>query len=190
IYTVGDLEHMGIHPLAYRAFTFQAHYRTPLTFSLDALQATQTALVRIWEQVAELVQTAEPEEMEPETEAYRFRFHEAINHDLDLPGAMVVLHELLGTKLTAGQKLGAVADFDRVLGLSLIERGEMLSRISPEEEALLAERATARQSKEWARSDELRAELAAHGLEVRDSAGGQRWVRREVLQRPKEPLTP
>lgn len=181
IYTIGDLINRGIHPLTYRYFNYQAHYRTPLTFSWEALEAAQTALVRLWEAVAELVQTGEREEMGKVASGYQVRFHEAINQDLDMPAAVAVLHELLGSPLPPGQKLTAVENFDRVLGLKLAAMGQEFSRTTPAEQALLAERAQARRDKNWARSDDLRAQLAASGLEVRDSAGGQRWVRKDVL---------
>lgn len=181
IYTISDLMERGIHPLTYRYFTFQAHYRTPLTFSWEALEAAQTALLRLWEAAAELVQTGEREEMGKVASGYRDRFHAAINQDLDMPAAVAVLHDLLGSQLPPGQKLTAIEDFDRVLGLKLVEMGQELSRTTPEEQALLEERAKARRAKNWQRSDELRAALTASGLEVRDSAAGQRWVRKDFL---------
>ncbi len=181
IYTISDLMERGIHPLTYRYFTFQAHYRSPLTFSWDALEAAQTALVRLWESVAELVQSGERDEIGKVAGGYQERFRDAINQDLDMPSAISVLHDLLGSQLPPGQKLTVVEDFDRVLGLRLVEMGRELSRTTPEQQALLDERADARRQKNWARSDELRAELSASGLEVRDSAAGQRWVRKDVL---------
>jgi cysteinyl-tRNA synthetase len=182
IYTVSDLEEHGIRPLTYRYFTFQAHYRTPLTFSWDALGAAQTALFRVWEQMAELVQSTEPEEVTGEGLGLSERFHVAINNDLDMPTALAVLHETLGARLADGQKLALAEDFDRVLGLKLIEMGAALSDISEDEQAVLSERAAVREAKNWARSDELRNELAGRGLDVRDTSRGQRWVRRDLLR--------
>lgn len=181
IYTISDLIERGIHPLTYRYFNFQAHYRTPLTFSWDALEAAQTALFRLWEAAAELVQSGEREGMGKVASGYRERFHHAINQDLDMPAAIAVLHDLLGSPLPPGQKLTAIEDFDRVLGLRLVDTGQELSRTKPRERELLEQRAQARREKDWARSDELRGQLAAEGLEVRDSATGQRWVRKDVL---------
>jgi cysteinyl-tRNA synthetase len=179
-YTVGDLVEMGIDPLSYRYFTFQAHYRTPLSFSWAALEAAQTALVRIWEAAAELSQETEAGQIGAEAESCRARFHQAINRDLDLPGAVAVLHETLGTGLPADQKLALLADFDRVLGLRMLERAGELSAVSDVQQALLDERAEARTTRDWARSDELRARLAASGVEVKDTPKGQRWVNRGI----------
>jgi cysteinyl-tRNA synthetase len=180
-YTISDLEERGIHPLSFRYFTFQANYRTPLTLSWPALEGAHTALSRIWESAAELHQGSEAEEITGEAETSRRRFHEAINRDLDLPVALSVLHDVLPSNLALGQKLALLADFDRVLGLDLITMARRLSSVSDAERVLLEQRAEARSSRDWARSDALRQELAAGGLDVKDTPAGQRWVRRDVL---------
>jgi cysteinyl-tRNA synthetase len=180
-YTVSDLDNRGIHPLALRYFVFQAHYRTPLSFSWPALEAAHTALTRAWETAAALRQSAEPGEITGDGESFRRRFHTAVNHDLDLPVALSVLHDVLSSKLPAAEKLALLADFDRVLGLDLVSTAERLSSTSVEEETLLAERAAARARRDWTLSDDLRRRLAAGGLEVKDTSAGQRWVRTDVL---------
>jgi cysteinyl-tRNA synthetase len=181
IYTIADVIERGIHPLSYRYFNYQAHYRTPLSFSWSALDAAQTALYRVWEATAELCQSAEIGAIDGEARGFRERFHEAVNRDLDMPGAVAVLHAVLSSKLPAAQKLALLRDFDRVLALDLLQMASRLSELRTGEEALLQERGEARKAKDWARSDELRARLAAGGLEVKDTAQGQRWLRRDVL---------
>lgn len=181
IYTLADLQDRGFHPLAFRAFTFNAGYRTKLTFTWEALEASQTALDRLWEAVAELTQTAQVEELGPEAIALRERFHQAINNDLDLPVAMAVLHDALGSPLPPGQRLALAADFDRVLALDLLAMGARLSETTPEQRELLDRRMQARAGKAWAESDALRDRLAGLGLAVRDTPAGQRWVRRDLL---------
>lgn len=181
IFTVSDLQERGIHPLSFRYFTFLAHYRTPLNFTWEALAAAQTALYRVWEAVTDLAQGGTEDELCDEATARRDAFHEAINRDLDIPAALATLHSVLASKIPAGQKLALVADFDRVLGLDLVETARRLSRIEAGERELLDARAMARSEKNWARSDELRSELAQGGLEVKDTPQGQRWIRRDVL---------
>lgn len=179
-YTVSDIVERGIQPLAYRYFNFQAHYRTPLNFTWEALEGAHTALVRLWQAAAELVQEATAEDFGSEAEDARARFHEAINRDLDMPGAVAVLHDVMGSKLPSGQKLALVADFDRVLGLNILEMGDKLSGITQAEEALLREREAARKQKDWPVSDEIRSRLAEGGLEVKDTPRGQRWFRTDL----------
>lgn len=180
-YVLQDIEDRGLHPLALRAYSFQAHYRTKLNFSWEALEAAQTGLVRLWEAAAELVQIGGESELESDAENFREEFHTAINNDLDLPRAMAVLHEGLGSSLPAGQKRGLMRDFDRVLGLDLLPMGECISQTTPRQQHLLAERAQARSEKQWEASDRLRQELAELGLEVKDTPAGQRWLRRDLL---------
>jgi cysteinyl-tRNA synthetase len=186
IYTVSDLLEHGIHPLSYRYFTYQAHYRTPQWFSWEALEGAQTGMYRLWEAAADLTQQARPaEQLDEEVESVRSSFHGAINRDLDLPGAVAVVHTMLASMLPAEQKLALLDDFDRVLALDLLETARCLTELREGESQILEERADARRTKDWGRSDELRAALSSRGLDVKDTAHGQRWVRNDVLPRSR-----
>lgn len=180
-YTVSNLRERGIHPLSYRYFNFQANYRTPLDFTFRAVEAAQTSLFRVWEALAELAQSATPEGLGPEGQELKRRFNERINQDLDMPGAVAVLHEALGSALPPGQKLTLADDFDSVFGLDLISTAEKLSVTTPEQQALLEERAGARGSRDWQKSDVLRKQLNELGLNVKDTPDGQRWMRTDLL---------
>ncbi|GAC1628663.1 MAG: cysteine--tRNA ligase [Chloroflexota bacterium] len=181
LYTVSDLVERGFHPLSYRYFTAQANYRTPLNFSWEALQGAQAALFRVWEATAEWFQSAEPAPLGQTANVLLAQFHSAVNNDLDLPGALAVLHDVIGARLPAGEKLTLVDTFDRVLGLRSLEMARSLSQISDHERAVLMERAGARKTKNFSRSDQLRVALAQAGLDVKDTPDGQRWLRRDVL---------
>lgn len=185
IYTVSDLQESGIHPLAYRYFSYMAHYRTQLAFSWEALEASQTALYSIWEQAAELVQAGPPAELDEATASHADGFHQAINRDLNMPAAVAALHDMLGSKgLPAQQKRALLCDFDRVLALKLDETGQALSAVSDSETAILHRRQEARREKNWPESDALRAALAERGVDVKDTPLGQRWIRRDLLPTP------
>jgi len=187
IFLLQDVIERDIHPLALRYFSFQAHYRTSLNCSWEALEAAGVALERAWQQVAELLQESGPAtgdratQVSEEAERYQIQFHEAINHDLELPRAVAVLHEVLGAKLPAKDRLALLDDFDRVLGLDLLETARRLVEVTPRQQQLLDERATARDEKSWARSDELRAQLQESGIDVKDSPHGQHWINRRAL---------
>src|SRR5579859_3895246 len=135
IYTLADLARRGIHPLSFRYFTLQAHYRTPLNFNWEALAAAQTGLYRLWEGVAELCQVAAPGELSEEATRFQTGFHEAINRDLDTSVALSVLHSMLGSRLSLGEKLTLISDFERVLALDLVAMAQMLSETSEAERA-------------------------------------------------------
>jgi cysteinyl-tRNA synthetase len=181
IYTLKDVAGRGIHPLSFRYFTLQAHYRTPLSFSWEALNAAQTGLYRLWEAVAELGQVDEPRERTSDSDSFLEGFHEAINRDLDTSVALSVLHAVVGSQLSAQEKQILCGDFDRVLGLDLLAMGRRLSETTEDERRLLSEREAARSSKDFAQSDALRDQLRANGVDVKDTPTGQRTIRRDVL---------
>ena len=95
------------------------------------------------------------------------------------------VYDALKAKTNDATKLAAVADFDRVLSLSLIEKAEELRKKSaePEEEhderieALLAERAAAKKAKNYAEADRIRDMLAAEGITIIDTPQGAKWKR-------------
>jgi cysteinyl-tRNA synthetase len=177
--TVPDLVERGIHPLAYRYFLFQAHYRRQLNISWEALEASQAALESVWDQAAEILQAVADSDASDENESFVKDFRAAINDDLGLPRGIAVLHNLLASKVSPTSKWEALMDMDRVLGLD-IERAARcrIELLGPQRE-LIEERAAARQQRDWALSDQIRDRLAEMGVEVRDTPAGQRWIRRE-----------
>ncbi|MBC2664976.1 cysteine--tRNA ligase [Novosphingobium flavum] len=168
----------GYHPLAYRLMCLQAHYRSELEFSWEGLGAALTRLKRLVMAVGNLkAQAAPAETFGPKFAPYLDRFDAAVSDDLNTPVALTVLEEVAGLKkVDAGEKLAALAAMDTVLGLDLMALARADLRIRPraatiDESAIeqtLAERKAARAEKDFARSDALRDELAAQGVEAMD----------------------
>lgn len=168
----------GYHPLAYRLMCLQAHYRSELEFSWEGLGAALTRLKRLVMAVANLRQQAQPaDEAGPRFADHLARFDAAVSDDLNTPVALTVLEEAVALKkVDAGQKLAAIAAMDGVLGLDLLAIDRAALRIRPkaariaeaEIEEALAARKEARAARDFARSDALRDELAAQGVEVMD----------------------
>lgn len=165
----------GFHPLAYRLLCVSAHYRSELDFSWGNLAAALTRLKRLVVTVTQLKAKAEGEGTAPQ--AWIKRLDEAVSDDLNTPKALPILEELLAEKsLPAADRLAALAEFDAVLGLNLLTLTREELRVRParatltadEIEASLAERKQARAAKDFARSDAIRDELAASGVEVMD----------------------
>lgn len=166
----------GIHPLSYRLMCLSAHYRSELEFTWENVIAAQTRLKRLV-QTVERLRAATDKPSRESADRYREAFDAAISDDLNTPRALPVLDELLADKaLSPGDRLTAAEAFDHVLGLELatITRAEL--RIRPAGaaideaaiEAKLTERRDARAAKNFARSDALRDDLAAAGVEVMD----------------------
>ena len=168
----------GYHPLAYRLMCLQAHYRSELEFSWDGLGAALTRLKRLVMTVGNLRAQAEPaSEAGPRFAEHLARFAAAVSDDLNTPVALTVLEEVAALKkAAAAEKLAAIAAMDAVLGLGLLDLDRADLRIRPkaaqigeaEIEAALAARREARAAKDFAKSDALRDELAAKGVEAMD----------------------
>jgi len=170
--TLQSLIDVGVHPLAYRLLCLTAHYRSELEFSGEAVGAALTRLKRLV-MAAEKLGTDEG----VAAPAYLDRLDAALSDDLNTPQALVALDEMLADKrLAHADRRATLARFDAALGLNLIglTRGEL--RVRPavaildeaEIEAKLDERKEARATKDFARSDALRDELIAAGVEVMD----------------------
>jgi cysteinyl-tRNA synthetase len=172
----------GYHPLAYRLMCLQAHYRSELEFSWDGLGAALTRLKRMigaWEKIRE---AAVPSDFEPASldallSSHLRDFETAISDDLNTPRSLTIFEELLSAKkMKLHEKCVALLKMDEVLGVSLAKLDRTELRIRPrsatiteaEIEAMLAARKEARAAKDFATSDALRDELAAHGVEVMD----------------------
>src|SRR5207248_10311551 len=96
----------------------------------------------------------------------------AIGDDLDLPGAMALVAELVRSSLSMSAKASLLKRWDAVLGLDL-ERVMPEASLPEGAAELLEARMTARAAKDFAKSDQLREELAALGVKVIDTADGQ-----------------
>jgi cysteinyl-tRNA synthetase len=169
IYRVTDLANQGVDPLAYRLLCFGTQYRSELNFSWDALQGEHRRLADVRRRMATW---GGPAPLSDEAKAYDARFREALADDLATPRAMVVLNEVVGSDLPAGERFALLSSWDRVLGLDL-ER-DARTRWEPTEEisGLVADRDAARAAKDYATSDQIRDRLQAMGLEVMDSPEG------------------
>jgi cysteinyl-tRNA synthetase len=173
--TLQSLIDAGVHPLAYRLMCLQAQYRSELEFSVENLAAALTRFKRLVMTVAAL--RARADGTGQVVAGWTERLDEAVSDDLNTPKALPILDELLAEKrLSPADRLATLAQFDAVLGLDLLELSRESLRIRPVGAALaetdidmrLAERRDARAAKDFARSDAIRDELAASGVEVMD----------------------
>jgi cysteinyl-tRNA synthetase len=176
IIRVAELPEKGYEPLAFRYLALTAHYRSKLDFTEEAMTAATSGLRRLRRAVGEGAGDGVDVDLSAEPMAgYRARFVEAISEDLGLPAALAVAHSVAAADdLTPPQRRALLLDFDRVLGLSLDAPAEAVGGELPAGAAeLLEQRAAARAARDFATSDRLRDELAALGVEVRDTPDGQ-----------------
>ena len=176
----------GFHPLAYRLMCLQAHYRSELEFSWEGLQAAFVRLKRLKlaydMNFLDVLITYNPGETDhlyfendlPES----LRFHEAVCSDLNTPEALIAYDELLSNRKQYDplQVRRIVLQMDLVLGFQLWEIQRKDLRIRPkaaiiteiEIESALDARKEARAAKDFAKSDAIRDDLIAKGVEVMD----------------------
>ncbi len=177
---LSNIAERGFDPLSFRYLLLGAHYRTPANFTWEALEAAQNAYQNLLQRMKDLRRPG----MGVIPQTYRTRFLERINDDLDTPGALATLWEMVKDQTLAPEDIAAGAiDFDRVLGLRLGESIQRLIGITLREtialqdapieiRTLVAERENARKEKDWGRADELRAQISAEGYAVEDGAEG------------------
>ena len=169
----------GFHPLAYRLMCLQAHYRSELEFSWEGLQAALVRLKRMVKKIQEL--SAEVKNAVPSpagwAEEWQRELDLSINDDLATPILLVDLDTLIRWKVqNSADVLRMVEKYDAILGLNLLTLTRADLRIRPvtaaiteaEIETALAARKEARAAKDFARSDAIRDDLIARGVEVMD----------------------
>ena len=167
-----SLTDRGYDPLAYRYLCLTAHYRSQLNFTWDALDAAATALDRMRRGFHGF-----PDDGTPDA-AHIERFASEINDDLNIPRALAVAWDVLRGELAPAARKATLAAFDRVFGLGLATWQPKEETIPETMRALAAARAAAREAKQWAEADRLRAELNAAGWEVEDGPDGYALRRR------------
>jgi cysteinyl-tRNA synthetase len=173
-----DLIDRGYHPMAFRLLCLQAHYRSPLEFSLTALKGALSRLKRIIIAVEELrrdVQGALPETT-AENEILE-GFRREISDDLMTPRAIPILEDALARDdIPAATRLRIVRRMDDALGLRLSDLCRVDLRIRPigarlgeaEVERQLKARQAARASNNFAEADRIRSALEKEGVVVMD----------------------
>jgi cysteinyl-tRNA synthetase len=202
-YTVRDLiappeeGGRGVDPFALRYALISGHYRKTLNFTLKHLQDATKLAARIrlaYDRAAELAQAQgdpSPEDTVLDVAldvAYAEAFA-AMCDDLNTPRALAAVLEGVGRihayDLTPASARAAKGFLDRVNALLGIVRSEVgapeasaADPLAERVEAMLAERTAARQARDFARADALRAELDAMGVEVMDSPQGSTWRRK------------
>ena len=173
VYTISDLEREGIEALAYRYFTYSAHYRTKLNFTWEAIKSAQVALNRLREATRQQ-KAGENKADKERIEEYKRRFEEAINDDINMPLAIAVVWDVAKEKEKNREYYELIKKFDEILSLEL-DREENTEKVEyPEEvEELLKERKEARENRDYKKSDELRDRIREHGFDVKDTREGQ-----------------
>lgn len=164
-----DLKEKGFTGPDYRYLLLLAHYRSPVSFSFEALEAASRALSRLVHIYAGLDRDGDTE---PDAE-YSERFLAAIRDDLNSPAAIAVMWNMLKDESIASATKRSTLDlFDSMLGLGLASLAEDMYDVPENIKELARERQRAKEVKDYDRSDEIRDEISRLGYLVRDTDGG------------------
>ena len=194
--TVDLLEKKGYDPLSYRFFCLQSHYRKSLVFSWENLDNAQQSYQKLIARIAAL-KPGDGELDQAAVDTLKAKFTAALDNDLNTSLAVTALYDVLKHKTNDATKLAVLADFDKVLSLSLIEKadakreelkkqnvtaGEFTivsesGESDPALEAKIQARQDAKKAKNYAEADRIRDELKAEGIEVIDIPHGAKWKR-------------
>ena len=185
--TLGSIVEKGYDALDYRYFCLGAHYRSPLQFSFQALDAARSGRHNMIERILRLKEES-PNPESPGNIAggaadLLESFRDALEQDLNIPKALVPFWELIKDESIAPeQKLVTLSEMDRVLGLDLasVEPEELDPQLQDEVQALIGEREQARSSKDFARADEIRDRLCRMGIILEDTPAGVRWKKEKL----------
>lgn len=177
-----------------RFFMLSAHYRSPLNFSAELMEAAKNGLDRIRngaENLKHLSRNSKTEQMTEEekelwegSQGFVSKFETAMDDDFNTADGIAAVFELvkyINTKVSGDssgellerlyQRLSLLCD---ILGIILEQNEEILDE---EIEALIAERQAARKEKNFARADEIREELLGRGIVLEDTREGVKWKR-------------
>ena len=181
-------------PQVLRFFMLSAHYRSPLNFSAELMEAAKNGLERILTAVSNLnflLSKAEDKEMTEaekklleDAKVYTTRFDEAMDDDFNTADAIAAIFELVKfiNTNTDGESSKAylsalheqIRELSNVCGLIVDQKEEMLDA---DIEKLIEERQAARKAKDFARADAIRNELLEKGIVLEDTREGVKWKR-------------
>lgn len=173
ILTVDVLIENGYHPMEYRYFCLNSHYRKSLLFSWENLENAAIAYRKLIAKINRLEDVGTINTIA--VEEYKRKFQDALNDDLNTSLSLTIIHEVLKSDINDVTKLALIRDFDVVLSLDLIQNKKDEVIISDEIQELLDKRVIARKNKDFAESDRIRNELNEKGIIVVDTKNGQEW---------------
>ena len=171
-------------PEVVRFFILRAHYRSPLNYSDAHLDDAKNSLTRLYNTLGNV--QADEFALREDANDYTRRFFAAMDDDFNTAEAMSVLFELANeaNKTGSAELAGCLKALGGTLGLlqddpqHFLQSGGEEGGLSADEiEALIAQRKTARETKNWAESDRIRDLLAEHKILLKDGADGTTWTR-------------
>lgn len=158
-----------VDPMVLRYYYLMHHYRSPVDFSLEDLQAAGKSYKRLIEAFKH-ISSEKLTAAEVKNNSLVQSFALLLEDDFNTAVVIGKIFEYLSSSLQDNQEMILIKWFiHNVLGLTLSEIKEKTVTITPEIQQLLDERQQARKEKNWQRADDLRDQLQLLGIEVKDT---------------------
>lgn len=178
--TISLLESKGYDPLVYRFFCLQSHYRKQLVFTYESLDSATLSYQKLKERIKHL--TNDKASLMPKAiSKYQEQFRKALTNDLNTANALTCLFDLLKDKeVNDNTKLYLINEFDKILGLNLIEIKEKITaEVKAEILNLIKIREEAKAKCDYKQADQIRTKLEQKGIILKDSKEGTTFELKE-----------
>lgn len=172
-FTLRDIEKKGFDPQAFRLLVLSSHYQSESNFTWEILEAAQNRLQN-WRSIASLTWQTESQG----SSSVDFGIKQELQNNLDTPAALVAIDHWLSSFADEGKGANyeslelLIIQVHGLLGIDLRQPD-----ISAAQKQLIRDRESAREAKDWAKSDEIRDQLKEQSIEVRDTPSGSIWSR-------------
>ncbi len=168
-FSLGEIIDHGYDPLVLRYFFLQSHYRSKQNFTWEALEGAKRALGELREKVLFYQSVSSNlSHLGHLGNVYKTKFTSAISDDLNIPKALAVVWDMTKADISGAEKLSLILDFDKVLGLGLVDwkKREIPKHIR----TLIVERNRLRKEKKFDESDIIRKQIEDAGYSVSDTS--------------------
>ena len=169
-------------PDAIRLFVIGSHYRSPLTYSEESLEAAETGMERLRQAIRDGEEGGGKAVLD--SEPFRRRFIESMDDDFNTAQAVAALFDLArevnrarDEKQDVASAQGTLAELAKVLGFTLDEPTKPPLDAEPFVELLISIRHDLREARQWQLADGIREHLADLGIALEDTPKGTVWKR-------------
>ena len=167
--TISLLKEKGYNPLSYRYMILNSHYRKPLEFSYEALDASEIEYKKLKNKILNLKKSNEILEKNIFQE-YNEKFKEVLGNDLNTSGAITVLYDVLKSEFNNTTKIKLIEEFDKVLSLDLLKVEELIIPETVVE--LIEKRKKLKKEKKYEEADLVRKDIEKLGYKLLDTRDG------------------
>ena len=169
---LNSLIEKGYNPIVYRYFCLQSHYRKVLVYSLESLDSATNAYNKLKNRIRNIKSHLSGEVDYEKVEFFQDKFKAAFSNDMNTSMMLTTLYDVIKSDLNNNTKIYLIEDFDKVLSLSLLEEEKISNELESYINEKIKERAMAKENKDYAKADEIRAELLSKNIILKDTKEG------------------